>query len=195
MRHCEERIEAQIRTELKSALPKLFEGVSNARMVEEMGVCSGKARADLAFICESLIGVEIKGPLDTLYRLPRQVEEYSKCFDQMLLVLDRQHLKGAMSIVPKWWGVLVRDEKSPEYKIVRQPKRNQNVDLNSVLGLLWRDEIAALVSSLVGIEPGPRESKRAMRQALISRVGPKKLKSEGLRILRDRVDWLPERAA
>jgi hypothetical protein len=47
--------------------------------VEEMEVCSGRARIDLAVIGERLIGFEIKGPQDSVARLRGQAKAYSQC--------------------------------------------------------------------------------------------------------------------
>src|SRR5439155_19938584 len=72
-----------LRDVVKSKLARLVRSSSQALLVEEMEVCLGRARIDLAVIADYLIGIEIKGPKDDVTRLPGQVQTYSKCFDRV----------------------------------------------------------------------------------------------------------------
>lgn len=186
--------EAEIRIDIKAQLSTLLRGLSEAVVVEEMGICAGKARADIAIISDVLIGIEIKGPQDTLTRLPGQVTYYSKCFDKAVLVVDELHASNALELIPAWWGVVVSSTESgnKSYQLMRQPDINVDVDLDSVLSLLWRPELEELFGQILKQPPSQRASKQRMREQLIEGTAPQMLKSAGLELLRHRRDWRSE---
>lgn len=183
--------ENQIRQDMKAQLPRLLGKTTKARLVEEMEICAGKARADMAVIADRLIGIEIKGPRDNLNRLPGQVDQYSKCFDEVLLVVHEQLAKDAIRLVPQWWGVIVGSEKdgTNSYDLKRQPAQNRCVDVDSVLALLWRQEIDALFVQFLGVASPIRTSKRKLRERLLADSSLSALKCAGIDLLRERKDW------
>src|SRR6185437_2266278 len=163
--------EHDIRTFIKAQIPRWVRNHSQTFLVEEMEVCSGRARIDLALITDHLIGIEIKGPKDDVTRLPGQVKAYSQCFDQVVLVAHENLASKAISLIPEWWGIVVGEQKSCRlrYRFARRPEANPGLNLEMRLALLWRDEINALLSSLTGMTPKPRATKKAVRAELISR--------------------------
>jgi len=80
--------EQDIRSRVKAKIPRLLKKTHDALLIEEMEVCQGRARVDIAVIADFLIGIEIKGPKDNVSRLPGQVRAYSQCFDRVVLVVD-----------------------------------------------------------------------------------------------------------
>jgi hypothetical protein len=181
----------EIRSELKPYLRTLIKASENARVVEEMTICGGKARADIALITNRLIGIEIKGPLDNLDRLPNQVNHYSRCFDQAFLVANETLIPRALRIVPKWWGLIVRvlDHGCNVYAVARRPGCNTAVELESVLALLWRQEIEFLFAHLLGVHAPAKLSKKMLRTELIESTNSRKLKRAGLELLHRRAEW------
>lgn len=116
-------------------------------VLNELDVCSGCARIDIAVVNGKLHGFEIKSERDNLDRLPSQIEFYSKVFDTLTLVISEAHLKKARDIVPKWWGIdcVIKKSSSAHIKTVRKPKlnmMNQPLDLSL---LLWREELIELL--------------------------------------------------
>src|SRR5688572_8739206 len=99
--------EQEIRAFIKSQVPRLLPSKSRAFLVEEMEVCSGRARIDLAVISDRLIGIEIKGPKDDVSRLPSQVKAYSECFDLVILAVHEALATRASVLIPEWWGLAV----------------------------------------------------------------------------------------
>jgi hypothetical protein len=180
-----------IRAGLKLHLHALIKITQGARLVEEMAICGGRARADIAVICDRLIGIEIKGPLDNLDRLPNQVDHYSKCFDQAYLVTDEATLRKARGIVPKWWGLIVHNpEQKPNfYALERRTTNNKAAELESLLGLLWREEIEQLFVEHLGSKPSPKLSKQMLRTQLLSQAKHSYLKATGLALLHARLEW------
>ena len=79
----------------------------NTLIVEELGLCRGTARVDIAVVNGQLSGYEIKSDRDTLSRLPAQMATYSRVFDTMTAVVAERHLGSTKAIIPDWWGVQV----------------------------------------------------------------------------------------
>lgn len=180
-----------LRDFIKSEVPRLIRRRSRALLVEEMDVCLGRARVDLAVIADKLIGIEIKGPKDDVTRLPRQVSAYSKCFDRVVLVIHRSLVDKARPLIPTWWGLVVGMEIDGAfvYEFERRPRLNPDRDIDAVLALLWREEIDALMEEFLGSTPKSRANKRDIREALRASVDVNKLHDASLNKLRDRTDW------
>ncbi len=183
--------EREIRAFIKTQIPRWVRGKESAFLVEEMEVCSGRARIDLAVIADSLIGIEIKGPKDDVSRLPAQARAYSQCFDQVVLVTHDGLASKAASLVPDWWGIIVgcQSRRGLQYRFIRRPQPNPTLNLDAFLALLWRDEIDALMTDLVGGNTRPRATKRTMRAELMSRIESPILRHASLKKLRERTDW------
>jgi len=183
--------EDRIRCDIRVQLGRMFGGRANALLVEEMEVCAGKARIDMAVICDRLIGIEIKGPKDDLYRLPGQVDHYSKCFDVVVLVAHKELAANAIKWIPSWWGVVVGSEVSGSYhySLVRRPTRNKQAELEALLSLLWKDEMGSLWTTLLEDAPPSRASKKQLRSQLLSRAPAERLKAAGIDLLRSRRSW------
>lgn len=183
--------EQAIRAFVKSRLPRLVRSSSGAFLVEEMEVCSGRARVDLAVIGERLVGIEIKGPRDDVTRLPSQAKAYSQCFDQVVLIAHESIAAEARDIVPDWWGLISGREVDGRirYRVDRRPAMNPSQNLDTVLSLLWREEIDALLADLLGAHPKPRATKKSIRAELLAQVEPPVLHAASLRKLRERTEW------
>lgn len=183
--------ENQIRSDIRAQLARFIRNPSAARLVEEMEICAGKARADMAIISDRLIGIEIKGPRDNLNRLPLQVAQYSRCFDQVVLVVHEVLAEKALRLIPRWWGVFVGADRNgaSSYQLKRRPAWNRCVEVESILSLLWRQEIEVLFVKFLDLEPPSRASKRKLREQLLAGTAPSVLKVAGINMLRQRQDW------
>lgn len=180
-----------IREFVKSRIPSLIKSRSRALLIEEMEVCSGRARIDLAVIGDHLIGIELKGPKDDVARLPRQVKAYSQCFDRVVLVVHESLAQKARPLIPDWWGLVVslQNGRQLTYEFERRPKTNPALDLDALLSLLWREEMDSLLAELLGNTPKPRATKKTIRAELLSIVTPQVLRQASLKKLRDRANW------
>ncbi|SOF01740.1 hypothetical protein SAMN05446635_9847 [Burkholderia sp. OK233] len=180
-----------LRDFIKVQLPRLVRSRTQALLVEEMEVCLGRARVDLAVIADRLIGIEIKGPKDDVTRLPGQVQAYSKCFDRVVLVVHESLVEKARPLIPAWWGVVVSSQRDGEfaYWFERRPRPNPSPDMDAVLSLLWRDEIDGMLADLLGTIPKPRATKKTIRSELLEGVDLATLHAASLNRLRNRNDW------
>jgi hypothetical protein len=176
---------------VKARLPRLVRGLSRAFLVEEMEVCAGRARIDLAVIGDRLIGIEIKGPRDSVTRLPGQAKAYSECFDQVVLIVHESLAAKARPLIPNWWGLIAGRQVDGRirYRVVRRLRTNPRLNLERVLSLLWREEIDALLSDLLGSNSKPRATKKSIRAELLAQVEPPILHQASLRKLRERTEW------
>lgn len=136
--------------------------------VYEFWVPKSNARADVAVIGDAgMDGFEIKTARDTLKRLPRQAEAYTRLFDRCHVVLADRHVEKAIDILPHWWGVLVigtNDE--PPFIRVRSAQPNSAVDPETLVRLLWREEVYAALCEL-GTAPDPRAGRFRMWEQLL----------------------------
>jgi len=193
--HCDDPAtdlsEQEIRTVIRTQIPKWVRPGAPAFLVEEMEVCAGRARIDLAVIADGLIGIEIKGPKDDVSRLPAQARAYSECFDYVVLAVHESLAAKASTLVPDWWGVVVgsRGHCRLRYRFTRRPQPNPSLNLEVRLALLWRHEIDALLTALVGRLPKRRATKKSVRAELLSSVEPPILRQASLEKLRERIDW------
>lgn len=120
---------------------------SGALAVHELGILTGSVRIDVAAVGASLGGFEIKSATDTLRRLPAQVEAYSAVLDFAAVVVTENHLRGALSIVPTWWGVAVASSDGADVAItpLRDATDNPVIHARSLVELLWHADAIALL--------------------------------------------------
>lgn len=143
---------------------RLHAGDPDTRIVEELGLCQGLARVDLAVVNGTIHGYEIKSENDTLLRLPSQVAVYSRVLDYVTVVTASTHVGNVQRIVPDWWGIWVASSHNGgcAFQEFRRAKVNPGVDPFALVQLLWRDE-ALQVLVAHGIAGGMRsKSRRAL---------------------------------
>jgi hypothetical protein len=149
-----------IRTALKSRL--IAEQThADAVLFEELGLCRGLVRADIAVVNGSVHGYEIKSDLDSLRRLRTQVEVYSKVLDYATLVAGDRLLDEAVRMIPESWGVLHAHLGADdlEFKTIRNAIPNPGRDPRALAELLWCEEAIALLQkfdALRGVRGKPR---------------------------------------
>jgi hypothetical protein len=154
--------DADIRPTLRARLLARHADDGDTALIEELGVCRGRVRIDLAVVNGLLHGYEIKSDRDSLRRLDGQVDLYSKVLDQATLVVGDRHLGEALDIIPAWWGVVsVRStSRGPRFKTVRRERMNPGMDPRALVELLWLDEAMALLAdrgAARGVRGKPRE--------------------------------------
>lgn len=135
-----------IRMALRGELEGRFCRDPDTRIIEELGICEGNVRIDLAVANCALHGYEIKSGADTLQRLPAQAEAYSKVFDYITLVTAERHLTSVERIVPRWWGITLA-RSTPEGVLLEPAhasSENPGVEAYVLAQLLWRDEALTL---------------------------------------------------
>ncbi len=151
-----------VRRKLRVEVERSHRNEIDTLIVEELGLCQGIARVDLAVVNGSVHGYEIKSERDTLLRLPGQTDVYNRTLDFVTIVSAPNHSKKIRTLIPRWWGIwsAVDDGCDLRLEVVREASMNPGVDPYALAQLLWRDE--ALESLLdrnlaSGLKSKPRE--------------------------------------
>lgn len=162
------------------------------KLVQELGVCEGQVRIDVAVINGDLHGFEIKSDADTLTRLPRQIEIYGKVFDYVTLVVGKAHLVEARRMIPNWWGILVAKKESSKSKVEiahrRKPRRNRSPQPLAVVQLLWREE-ARKIAQKHGISVCRTDKRSDLWTRLADELPAPELSQEVRKVLKKRRGW------
>ena len=181
-----------IRAALKAELERRHTGDDKLRIVEEFGIEHGAVRIDIAVVNGVLHGYEIKSDRDTLLRLPEQMDAYNSVFDQVTLVVGKQHLYDAVNLVPHWWGVTVAkfgSDGSVVLNRIREARKNAQQRSVSIARLLWRSEALRILEEAGkadGLRSKPRE---LMYERLCTILDLPQLEEKVREILFFREDW------
>lgn len=180
-----------IRVALRQFVRHEHAGVSDTLFLEEFALYGGETRADLAALNGVLHGYEIKSDLDTLDRLPRQVDAYNAVFERATLVGAECHLMEVYPIIPPWWGII--RARSTQAGILltrlRQSRPNPAPKPQAIAALLWRQE-ALDILTLLGLATGMRSKPMAdLIEQLAGAVTPERLSELVRQALRARGDW------
>lgn len=154
--------DVDIRKALRLEMARRHNSEPDTLVIEELGLCQGFARVDLAVINGSLHGYEIKSERDTAARLPAQVEVYSRSLEYVTLVASPLHLRKMQALIPKWWGIWsARSSKGiVALKEKRKARRNPSVCPLALAQLLWREEALKILTDrnlAVGIKSKTRK--------------------------------------
>lgn len=179
-----------IRKPLKNKLIQQNTGNSYL-MIEEMAVCDGLARVDIAVANGKLWGYEIKSDADSLIRLPLQEPHYSKTFDKMVVVIGHKFTDSIVNYIPDWWGVILARETKKKTVVldnIRTAKQNPNISAESLLELLWAEELRSLLISQ-GQKGLSNKNRRILRQIAKDSVSLNVIKQFTLEALKTRENW------
>lgn len=163
----------------------------NYRIINELGVCDGMARVDIAVTNGRLYGYEIKSDKDTLERLPGQIEAYNKTFDKIIIVVGEKYKEKIINVVPDYWGIEVATQNKNNnitLKKLRSAKINKNVDSKSLLELLWKDELILLLKNK-GVKGLSNKNRRKLRDIAINSIPLNEIKNYTRETLKFRKDW------
>ena len=129
----------EVRALLKEYLTAIHRD-TDTLVLEELGLCQGDVRVDVASVNGELSGFEIKSPSDTLARWPNQRRVYSKVVDRAWLVAPINTLEKAR--MPAWWGQIAVFDSDDRLalRVFRPSGSNPSADPLSIARLLWRDE-------------------------------------------------------
>ena len=178
-------------TEIKERLKQS----AKARVVDEFQILRGEGRIDVALIDDTLHGYEIKSASDSLGRLPSQQAIYGKVFERITLVADERHVKEAMTMVPKHWGLIVVGMKNgkPYADTLWPAMRNKDLDKLALAQLLWRDEVFELMEYF-DLASGLKKANRKTLWRHISKcLSLEEIKAFVCFKLRTRKDWRSKR--
>lgn len=122
---------------------KIARKLSRATIMSELVVGAQSNRADIVLANDRLSCFEIKTHADTLARLPKQLDTFTRCFDETTVVVASKHLSAVCDLVPDFVGVmeLVGASKSPQIIVHRQASASSYLSVESLLQLLPADRL------------------------------------------------------
>lgn len=170
-----------------------YQGADPDRLiVDELGLCQGTARIDVAVINGSVHGYEIKSACDTLARLRGQADVYGRTLDYVTIIVSENHARVVNRAVPAWWGIwrAVEGKAGVCLKPVRKARRNPAIDPLAIAQLLWRDEVLEALTQR-GLAEGMRSKPRAaLWRRLADSLSLKELRDLVRQYLKKRpADW------
>lgn len=83
---------------------------SKSIIASEFVIPREQCRADLAILSGEFIGIEIKSKFDSLGRLEKQIDSYSRFFDRLIVACDVKHLSGVLALASDFTEVWSVDE-------------------------------------------------------------------------------------
>lgn len=169
-----------------------YENRSDVLVLDELGLCHGKVRADIAVVNGNLTGYEIKSDEDSLKRLPAQLKAYNAVFDRAILITGRKHLDNVLPLLPKWWGLIVCIQGKRggiQFETWRKAGWNSKVDPMAVSRLLWKSEVGQILENLG--EPGSmlRQPRSFLYQRLSEQIKLVELRRQVREGLKRRKNW------
>lgn len=140
------------------------------RIMEELQMVDCIADA-IIVLPDRLVGLEIKSDADSYRRLPRQVRDYDQVCDLNYVVVGSSHAKHILDHVPAWWGVLSVSVQGGGVALssLREPGPSPQARLALKLRLLWRSELAHILSRL-GLPKYAGKGKRFVRERLLQQI-------------------------
>ncbi|MFJ9498758.1 sce7726 family protein [Brevibacillus centrosporus] len=160
-------------------------------IINEMGVCLGQSRVDIAVVNGVIHGYEIKSESDTLSRLPTQMLDYNKVFDKVTIVTADDYLEKVKEMIPDWWGIIVVTNKKGQarMKYAKRGRKNPSQDPYSLVQLLWRDEVLTLLKEK-GLHQGIlSKPKNVLYERLVEKIPMVELKQLVNQTLKSREGW------
>ncbi|AQS57407.1 hypothetical protein B0W44_05185 [Novibacillus thermophilus] len=184
--------DVDIRKGLHYTLLKDHKNDPDTLVLDEMTICQGDARIDVAVINGKINGFEIKSESDTLERLPRQVDLYNMVFDTVTIVTGPRYIDGILDLIPDWWGIIKTEMDSDRqvyFYTIREAQNNYNSDPLAIAQLLWRNEALEILKEK-GLHKGLlSKPRRVLWQALAEKLSIDELKDEVRKKLKNRSNW------
>jgi hypothetical protein len=128
---------------------------NRGRILQEFWIPITDERVDVVEVNGRLVAFEIKSGSDDLSRLPRQLNAFSKLFEEIIIVCDPRHTSGVLDSAQPWCGVVEAartQEAAIQLSVLRHPQANPQPDPELQLRLLWREELVPVVRGL-GFKP------------------------------------------
>ncbi|MGB3325890.1 MAG: sce7726 family protein [Mycolicibacterium fortuitum] len=97
--------DGDLRSALSAVVARQYQERRHVLVPEVDIVVTYPGRIDALLVADRICGFEIKSDVDSLRRLPRQVEIYGPVLERATLVVGKRHASAAADIVPSWWAI------------------------------------------------------------------------------------------
>ena len=129
--------------------------------------------------------------MDTLDRLPGQIESYNKTFDRITIVIGKKFENKISKHVPEFWGIdiaYINKLGNVTLKKIRAAKINKQVESKALLELLWKDELKKLLIKN-GNKGLSNANLRKLRDMAIETISLNQIKDYTREIIKVREGW------
>lgn len=102
------------------------------------------SRADIVSINRNSTAYEIKTSFDNLFRLSKQIDDYSKCFEYVYVICSANMYEQVIELTPEYCGIYVYDNLriSSAFKKVKEATLSPNLSPKSMLASITKDELS-----------------------------------------------------
>lgn len=126
--------------QIKYYLTKRF--LRNSKEVTLFEMRIEKSRLDFGRINGSSHAYEIKTELDTLNKLEKQINDYSKVFEFINVVVHPKHLKKVKEIIPEYCGIEIYNiEPQFEFHTEREAEKNPLINSRAQIDALTTKDL------------------------------------------------------
>jgi hypothetical protein len=189
---CQAMNDVEIRRGFHRKMLRRHHAREDTLVINELGLNHGECRADIAVVNASLVGYEIKSDCDSLERLAEQVRLYNSVFDRVSVIVGRRYVKSITRYIPGWWGLILSSRGARgaiNFKVLRKPARNEQIDATSVARLLWRNEAAELLRRNGLPTDSLRQPRAALYRYLAATLTLRELRRAVRECLKNRRNW------
>jgi len=160
-----------------------------SKMLSELRV--GNCKADVVILNGSLTVYEIKSEYDTLNRLERQINTYSKVFEYVNVITTQKNLSRINLMIPNFVGVLMLTDKFKISTIINPRSNLDNIELEVVFDSLRKREYLKIIKDFYGEIPAvPNTLEYKVCKELYRQIPLDKAIEQTLRVLKLRNDCL-----
>lgn len=182
--------DVEIRKALHSYLKDINRTIKDTIIVDELDLCSGLSRIDVAVVNGIIHGYEIKSEEDTLNRLDKQIKNYNKSLEKISIATNPSHLNNIKKRIPKWWGIIVveKNDEQIQIKEIKEARNNPHIQAKSILELLWKEELYK-VANHYQIHFKKNFTRRVMRNEISQKLKIEQITYEVRDALKSRKNW------
>lgn len=181
-----------VRSLLLSELSDKYRSDNDTRIINELGIDFGASRVDVAVVNGIIHGYEIKSDVDTLDRLPRQINYYNKLFQRMTIVSSRKYYSQIKDLVPPWWGIKTISADGSRLISQRKGRFKNKQDKDILLRLLWKQDLEAFIDVLGYPKKMKKLKKNQLLEIFSNEADLQLIQSHVYNSLKTRENWRPD---
>lgn len=166
--------------------------LKNTVLTEEMGTGIRSSRADIVIINNYMTAIEIKGTEDRLDRLDKQIKDYTKFFDIIIIYTVEKHMEKVIDISPSYCGIYLVYIYNGQIrtKAIRKPTRIVNHIKSDLISMLWKDEMHKIARTYKIIRKNEKYDAASVEFILNRDLNNKNLRKDVIKMVRERISLL-----
>jgi hypothetical protein len=114
---------------------------------------SDNSKADVVIVNGTTSVYEIKTELDSLDKLPNQLNSYCKLFDKIHVVTHEKFLEKVLKVADKSIGLILLDSNLKLNEIRKAKSNKNNLDPNAIFDSLRKQEYLSIIKNHYGYLP------------------------------------------